>query len=133
MRMSGALLAALVLITPASPAAAASSDGPAYFWRWSDGSEARSRTFAEHDFGVPSRLPRVVVQAHPAAAGVRVVLQARVRGAWRTEDAARTGPHGAARLQLNPYCGNGDWCRTAFDYRLLVDGREAAVHVAFTG
>jgi hypothetical protein len=131
MRIPGALLATVALLAPLSPAAAAASDGPAYFWRWSDGSEARARTFAEHAYELPSRLPRLVVQTHPATRGRHVVLQVRAHGDWRTEDDAYTDPHGTARLQLNPYCANGAWCRTPFDYRLLVDGQTAAIRVAF--
>lgn len=130
--MSGAVLAVLVLIAPLSPAAALTSDGPAYFWRWSDGSEARVRTFAEHEYAVPSRLPRLVVQTHPATAGRTIALQARIDGAWATEDSGATGPRGAVRLQLNPYCADGAWCRSAFEYRLLVDGQSAVVRVAFS-
>jgi hypothetical protein len=129
--MSGALLAVLALLLPVSPVAAVPGEEPAYFWRWSDGSEARTRTFAEHAYPTPSRLPRLVVQTHPSTAGRRVVLQTRIDGAWRTEDAGSTDARGSVRLQLNPYCANGDWCRTAFAYRLLVNGRTATIRVAF--
>ncbi len=129
--MSGALLAVLVLVVPLPPAAAATSDDPAYFWRWSDGSEARTRTFGEQAFGTASRLPRLVVQTHPSTRGRHVVLQVRADGSWRTEDGAYTDSQGAARLQLNPYCASGAWCRTPFDYRLLVDGQTAAIRVTF--
>lgn len=129
--MSGTLLALLALLAPAAPAAAATPDGPAYFWQWTDGSEARARTFAEQAYDVPSRLPRLVVRTHPVTPGRHVQLQARVRGHWRAEDSGTTDRHGAARLQLNPYCANGAWCRTAFDYRLVVDGQTATVRVTF--
>lgn len=137
MRMSGALhtavalLAGVALLTPAAPVAAATSDGPAYFWRWTDGSEARSRTFTEHDYEVPSRLPRLVVQTHPATSGRQVALQTRIGGVWTTEDSGTTDARGTVRLELNPYCPDGDWCRRTFDYRLRVDGQTAAVRVTF--
>jgi hypothetical protein len=135
MRMSGTLLAFLAVLAPAAPAAAATSgaatDGPAYFWQWTDGSEARSRTFAEHAYDLPSRLPRLVVRTHPATTGRHVVLQTRVRGHWRTEDSGATDRHGTVRLALNPYCANGDWCRSAFDYRLVVDGQTAAIRITY--
>lgn len=132
MRLSGTLLVLLAALAPAAPASAATTDGPAYFWQWTDGSEARARTFAEHAYDVPSRLPRLVVRTHPAATGRHVVLQTRVRGHWRAEDSGATDRHGTVRLQLNPYCANGDWCRSSFDYRLVVDGQTAAVRVTFT-
>lgn len=134
MRIRGALLAVpalLALLAPASPAVAAPPDGPAYFWRWTDGSEARARTLTEHEYGTPSRLPRLLVQTHPATRGRHVVLQARVHGSWGTEDSGTTDAHGGVRLQLNPYCSDGAWCTRAFDYRLLVDGRRAMIHVTF--
>lgn len=129
--MSGALVAVLVLLAPLSSAAAVPSDGPAYFWRWTDGSEARVRTLAESEYQAPSGLPRLVVQAHPATRGRSVTLQARVRGEWTTEDAGTTDGRGTVRLQLNPYCADGAWCRGSFDYRLVVDGQTAAIRVTF--
>lgn len=136
--MSGALAAALLMgaallmsTAPLAPAGAATADGPAYFWRWTDGSEARVRTFAEHQYEVPSRLPRLVVQTHPATAGRTIALQARIDGVWTTEDSGTTGPRGAVRLQLNPYCADGAWCRSVFAYRLLVDGRSASLTVGY--
>jgi hypothetical protein len=131
MRMSGAVLVVLALLAPASPAVAASSDGPAYFWRWTDGSEARARTFTEHEYAISARLPRLVVQSHPTAMGRPVVLQTRVRGVWGTEDSGTTDRHGIVRLELNPYCADGAWCTSTFDYRLLVDGHRATVRVTF--
>jgi hypothetical protein len=72
-----------------------------------------------------------VVQTHPATRGRHVVLQARVRGVWGTEDSGTTDARGGVRLQLNPYCADGAWCTSAFDYRLLVDGRRATIRVIF--
>jgi hypothetical protein len=138
MRIWGAVLLATALLAPGAPAAAAesagavASDGPAYYWRWSDGSEARVRTLAEHEYEVPSRLPRLVVQTHPATPGRRIALQARQADGWITEDSGSTDARGAVRLQLNPYCPNGDWCRSTFAYRLLVDGQTATLRVTFT-
>ncbi len=132
--MSGVLLAVpavLVLLVPASPAVAAPADGPAYFWRWTDGSEARTRTLTEHEYGTPGRLPGLGVQTHPATRGRHVVLQVRIHGAWGTEDSGTTDAHGSVRLRLNPYCADGAWCTRAFDYRLLVDGRRATIRVTF--
>jgi hypothetical protein len=134
MRMSGALLAVpavLALLASAPPAVAAPPDRPAYFWHWTDGSEARARTLTEHEYGTAGRLPRLVVQTHPATRGRHVVLQVQVDGLWGTEDSGTTDAHGGVRLQLNPYCADGAWCTRAFDYRLLVDGRRATIRVSF--
>jgi hypothetical protein len=131
MRLSVVLLAVLALLVPVAPAAAAATDSPAYFWRWTDGSEARSRTFDESRYDVPSRLPRLQVSSHPPGEGQRVTLQTRVLGSWRTEDSATTDGRGVVRLQLNPYCADGAWCRGTFDYRLVVAGQTAAIRITF--
>jgi hypothetical protein len=131
MRMSGALLAVLALLVPVAPAAAARTDSPAYFWRWTDGSEARARTFDERRYDLPSRLPRLQVSSHPPTGGQRVTLQTRVQGGWHTEDSATTDGRGLVRLQLNPYCDDGAWCRDTFDYRLVVAGQTATIRVTF--
>jgi hypothetical protein len=133
MRVSGALVIALAFLAPAASAHAATQDGPSYFWRWTDGSEARVRTFAEHDYAVTSRLPRLLVQTRPASKGRHVTLQTRIGGGWTIEDSGTTDARGIVRLQLNPYCASGAWCRGAFDYRLVVDGRTAVLTVDYAG
>jgi hypothetical protein len=72
-----------------------------------------------------------VVQTHPATAGRHIALEARVSGHWRPEDSGVTDAGGALRLQLNPYCADGAWCTSTFDYRLTVDGHQAMVRVTF--
>ena len=119
-------LTMLVVLVPAAPAGAAT--GPDYFWRWSDGSERATRTLdATSDAG----LPVLVVATHPVTVGERVRLQFRDSRGWHTEDAATTGSDGTARLHLNPFCEDGDWCRRAFDYRLVAGGRTARLRVSF--
>jgi len=120
-------LPALLLAT-VPPSAAAQADGPAYFWRWSDGGERATRTLdTRHEGGIPS----LVVATAPATAGRRVLLQFRDGTRWRTEDAATTGADGTATLSLNPFCEDGDWCRRTFAYRLVADRRTAALTVTF--
>lgn len=128
MRVPGlALVACAALVVTAPPAAA--TDDPAYFWRWSDGSSATSRTL--HEARADGRLPALVVDTHPATANRRITLQYRDHGRWRTEDAGVTDSGGSVRLELNPYCENGAWCARDFDYRLLAGGRTASLTVAF--
>lgn len=101
---------------------------PHYYWRWSDGSTAAVRTLAERVSGLP---PAIVVTADPARAGRLVELQFRTTSGWRTEDATRTDRSGRARLEVNPYCVDGAWCRGSFAYRLRVDGRTATLALRF--
>lgn len=133
MRRSGVLAARLVAISAVlaagpSVGSAAAADGPTYFWRWSDGSERPTRLV---DTARPSRIPGLVVATSPATPGQRVLLQFRDGNHWRTEDAAMTRTDGTARLDLNPFCEDGDWCRRTFGYRLVAGGRTAALTVTF--
>lgn len=127
---AGAVLLAVVVALPTTGAVApaAGADGPGYFWRWSDGVERSARII---DTPRASGIPGLVVATAPATAGQRVLLQFRDGTRWRTEDAATTRPDGTARLDLNPFCEDGDWCRRTFDYRLVAGGRTAAVTVTF--
>ena len=103
-----------------------------YFWRWTDGSRAHGRAFADPGAGVVD-LPGLVVASHPAARGRLVVLQFRDDGRWHTEDASRTDARGVAVLDLNPYCDDGGWCDRTLDYRLIVDRQDAPLRVTFAG
>jgi hypothetical protein len=120
-------VAALAMTVALSPTAGA-ADGPDYFWRWSDGSERPTRTL---DTASGGGLPALVVATLPASPGQRVRLQFRDALGWHTEDAATTGADGTARLHLNPFCEDGDWCRRTFTYRLVAGGRTAALRVTF--
>ena len=127
------LAVAAGLGTAAAPpsAAADSADQALWFWRWSDGGEQRVRAIAVG--GPTSGLPSLIATVVPARSGQRVVLQYLDRGRWRTEDVAATNARGVARLEVNPFCPDGDWCRTEFRYRLLAGGRVAPLTVRFTG
>lgn len=129
LRASALLLTALALLLTAGPISqSAAADDPDYFWRWSDGSERSVRLI---DTARESGVPALVVATAPATAGQRVLLQFRDGSRWLTEDAATTRSDGTARLDLNPFCDDGDWCRRTFDYRLVAGGRTAAVTVTF--
>lgn len=128
-RVGAVLLAvAAALLTTGVVPPAAGVEGPAYFWRWSDGSERSARLIdIPHESGIPG----LVVATAPATAGQRVLLQFRDGTRWRTEDSATTRADGTARLDLNPFCADGDWCRRTFDYRLVAGGRTAALTVTY--
>lgn len=132
-----AVVVAVVGLLAASPAGAADSgaadSGPEalWFWRWSDGGEQRVRTVTVGR--TTAAVPGLVASVVPAASGERVVLQFLHRGRWRTEDVASTDDRGVARLDVNPFCPDGDWCRREFRYRLVAGGRTAALTVRFTG
>lgn len=127
---SAVACAALVTLALAWPPVATAAPSPAYYWRWSDGSRAAVRSFTDPGDATHA-LPRLIVTARPAVAGVPVELQFRDHGRWLTEDVVETGRTGAASLQLNPYCRDGGWCHATFDYRLVIAGQAAAVRVTY--
>lgn len=126
--LTALLTVSAALLTGGAVAPAAAVDGPDYFWRWSDGIERPARLI---DIPRESAIPGLVVATAPATAGQRVLLQFRDGPRWRTEDAATTGRDGTARVELNPFCDDGDWCRRTFDYRLVAGGRTAPLRVTF--
>ncbi len=127
-----AALTLAVVVAPTAQPVVPSQDrtpsAPTYYWRWSDGSTSATRTLSEPVSGLP---PRIIVTASPPVPGARVELQFRSGRSWRTEDVATTDRSGRALLSVNPYCSDGAWCRTAFDYRIRVDGRSATLTVRF--
>jgi len=122
-----AAIAAIAAVgTPASAA-----PRPSWFWEWSDGSRSRDRVLSEDVHRTWSDVPSLVVASDPPWSGRPVRLEVLIDGRWRTEDASRTDQEGAARLRVNPYCSDGDWCSTPASYRLVVDGITARLAVSF--
>lgn len=130
--MIGVAVAALLASAPLEATAPAqglrSPSTVSYYWRWSDGSLADTRTLAEPASGRP---PSLIVTATPARQGRPVELQFRDAAGWHTEDVATTGRGGVAVLQINPFCEDGAWCDRQFTYRLRVEGRTAVLRVRF--
>ena len=135
-RITAAALAALALVTtgPVLGAQAAPLQEPSrvdvsqpaaqrFFWEWSDGVDAKVRTFRQNEYQIAENLPQLVVLAEPAKPQQFVKLQYKQDGTWRREDARLTNSKGIARLSLNPICRSGNWCDGTFKYRLLVNGR----------
>lgn len=120
----------LPLIAPLPAAAQEGAPDPSlWFWRWSDGGEQRVRVIEVG--GTASTWPHVVATVVPAERGRRVIVQVWSGGRWRTEDSATTNAEGVARLGINPFCADGDWCRRQFEYRLLAEGRTARLTIRF--
>ena len=124
---SGLLLCAVSWTSPAQ-----AGNQVAWFWEWSDGVTAQSRTLPEARYSVWSRLPTITVASAPPAPGRPVRLQIREPSGWTTEDTARTDSQGRAELTINPYCRDGDWCADTIDYRIVADADQASVRVTFT-
>lgn len=121
-------LLAVVLVWLATPAWA---DGSSYYWKWSDGSKATSRSFSETTFDSPRALPRLVVTSTPPAPGRLVRLEFQHAGAWRIESTAQTNASGIATLAVNPLCESRRWCDETIRYRLRIDGQTAPLTVAY--
>ena len=124
--LAASLVPTVAALGPAAPAGA--STGPDYYWRWNDGSQRTSRVVDPYSGPRP---PALVVATHPPTPGQPVRLQFRDARGWHTEDAAVTGADGTATVHLNPFCGSGEWCARAFDYRLVAGGRTAGLRVTF--
>ena len=122
---------ASVLTAPTSVDASTAGDRQLYYWRWSDGSQARHRTFRQSQYRVPERLPRLIVTAYPSTPVRAVRLQYRRDGRWHTEDAGRTDGAGQVRLALVPYCPDGAWCDGTFEYRAVAGGRTASLSITY--
>jgi hypothetical protein len=123
----------VVAVLAATPwvEAAASPHEAAWFWAWSDGSAARERTFTERAYADQSHLPALIVATDPATSGRAVVLQYLDGRGWHDDDAATTNARGRVRLELNPYCADGDWCRRAYRYRVVAGGSTTSFTVTF--
>jgi hypothetical protein len=119
----------LLVTTVATPAAA---DQQSYFWRWSDGADARARTLDGGRYRSQEQLPKLIVTAEPASPRRQVTLQYRDGARWRAEDTVRTDRSGRATLELNPYCEDGSWCDETLAYRLLVNGVDSSFTLTFT-
>jgi hypothetical protein len=137
-RRMASLITALALATSvaavsASPAAAAPLSEPSaagaiapaaqeFYWEWSDGVDAKVRTFRESKYQLAENLPVLYVFAEPARPQQFVKLQYKQGSTWKREDGALTNRAGRATLELNPICENGTWCGGTYKYRLLVNG-----------
>ena len=144
-RTPAIVLAGLIAVTAlAAPASARSADVPAsaavmvpaaqqFYWEWSDGVDAKVRTFRESKYQVAENLPQLIVFAEPARPQQYVKLQYKQDGTWKREDAGLTSGKGRVALDLNPYCEDGDWCDGTYRYRLLVNGKYTNFTITYAG
>jgi hypothetical protein len=123
-------LVALALAGAATPAQA--GERPSLYWKWSDGSTARTRSIPLSDAMSVDALPGLVVTTRPATPGLAVLLQYTDRTGRHTEDMARTAGDGRAHLHLNPFAANGDWARGSRTYLLVVGAQTAGLRVSFS-
>lgn len=113
----------------AAPATTPGSDSASrpfvqeFYWEWSDGVDAKTRTFRESKYQTQENLPQLIVAAEPAKPQQYVKLQYKQNGTWKREDAGLTNGKGTVALDLNPYCEDGAWCKGTYKYRLLVNGQ----------
>jgi hypothetical protein len=104
-----------------------------FYWEWSDGVDAKKRTFRATTYGTQANLPHLLVFAEPARPQQFVKLQYKKDGKWKREDAGLTNKKGRASLDLNPYCQSGGWCNGTYRYRLLVNGKYTLFTITFRG
>jgi len=116
---------------PDAVSTARSAADQMFYWRWSDGSQAKERTFRRSTYRVPENLPRLIVSAYPARPSRAVDLQYLDGSTWRTDDRGRTDARGSVRLALNPYCPDGSWCAATVSYRARAAGRTTSFLVTY--
>ena len=109
-------------VAGASPPSVAPAPPPAGVrWEWADGSVAKERTFPSSKYANRMKQIAVRVQVRPANPATpsrsRCTSRASGRLHVRTKTSARTG---RARLQINPICSSGNWCKGTFNLRLRV-------------
>jgi hypothetical protein len=135
--MLAMILAAAMAVGQAAPAraddhAVTLEAETGWFWEWSDGSRARSRTISEDQHRTWSALPRLRVASSPGQPGRLVTLEVRHRGRWSVEDSGVTDRTGRAHVSLNPYCADGAWCNETSTYRIRVASQTATFTVRFS-
>lgn len=132
--VGGVLAAGLPSPASAAPAPTAPIVQPTaqeFYWEWSDGADAKRRTFRESEYELPENLPQLIVAAEPAKPQQYVKLQYKQGSTWRREDAGLTNGKGMVRLSLNPYCEDGSWCDGTYKYRLLVNGQYTVFTITY--
>lgn len=92
-----------------------------YSWQWLDGSTSVERTFTSAEYSGRVSDIAVLAQVRPAWPRHKVKLQVFQNGSWQTHawkfNSRRTG---RVRLQINPICQSGNWCKGTFDLRLKI-------------
>jgi hypothetical protein len=138
MRVLIAVLAFIgsLLTAPSAPAlSTAYFTRQVYSWQWADGSTASERTFTSAEYSSRVRDIAVLAQVRPAWPRHKVKLQVFQNGAWQTHTWKRTNARtGRVRLQLNPICQSGNWCKGTYDLRLkiLKKGRQNPATLSLT-
>ncbi len=124
--VAATVLAAAFMSAPSVAGASPPSVAPAlrqqvYSWEWADGSVAKERTFRSSKYANRMKQIAVLVQVRPTRPRHTVKIEVYQQGKWqthvRTKTSARTG---RARLQINPICSSGNWCKGTFNLRLRV-------------
>jgi hypothetical protein len=124
--MAATVLAATLVPVPGVAGASPPSAAPAfrrqvYSWQWADGSVAKKRTFTSSQYANRVKQIAVLVQVRPAQPRHKVRIEVYQQGQWQIHTRARTNTRtGRARLQINPICNSGNWCKGTFDLRLRV-------------
>jgi hypothetical protein len=108
----------IVVGMPSAPTAAPMAQD--YYWDWSDGSDATTRTFKKSKYHTQARLPHLMARADPATPSHMVYLKFKENGKWVLETKKRTNGKGEASMDLNPYCKNNSWCDGTWTYRLSI-------------
>ena len=119
--LAAAFMSASSVAGASPPSVAPALRQQVYSWEWADGSVAKERTFRSSKYANRVKQIAVLVQVRPAKPRHTVKIEVYQQGKWqthvRTKTSARTG---RARLQINPICSSGNWCKGTFNLRLRV-------------
>lgn len=115
--VGGAMLAAAPMrataAVPLAPPAASRHVAPPahqrFTWRWTDGSRATERTFAEARYQTAAAIPKFEVKVHPASPPWTARLLFWVNGEWVPRQTERSDPRGRMRCVFLPIGPEGDW------------------------
>ena len=80
-----------------------------FTWRWTDGSKATERTFAQSKYVDPKRIPKFEVTVHPARPSWTARLLFWVNGEWVPRQTKRSDSRGRMRCAFLPIGPDGEW------------------------
>lgn len=96
-------------VPPAVPRTATARTRQDFTWRWTDGSKATERTFAESKYHTAEAIPKFEVKVRPATPPWTARLLFWVNGEWVPRQTQRSDSRGRMRCTFLPIGPDGEW------------------------